>query len=121
MIDIKEDEKAVVINAADVVSIEYSNPDGYGALDQSYVDQGASKTGKLRELLITLVDGRVIAITAMNKDVAPTLVYNPKLDVEREVAQVRGRPLPSVEDVVKNIADGVKAQAARDVDGKTQH
>jgi hypothetical protein len=112
MIRIKQDEKTrnLEIDAANVTGIEYSPVDGCWSAE-ALREIGVSARGKLRELIIRMGDGSVIAITCYSNEDIP-IALNEKLDVEAVVAELNGKPLPTVQD----LADGVEAQLKRDSD-----
>jgi len=108
MININQEGRVIEIRAADVFSIEYC-VDTYSCLDEKYVEQGAPESGHIREVVLKLKDGTAIVIYAMSTEHIP-LVYQSDLDGEALAGALKGKPLPTAQEV----AAGIAAQFERD-------
>jgi|SRR6185437_6637387 len=105
---IKQEGRVVELHLADVFSVE-QRADTYIALDSDFVSQGMPENGHIREVVFRLADGTALIVYAMSTNKIP-LIDNPHLDGEALAGELKGKPLPTVQEV----AAGIAAQFERD-------
>jgi hypothetical protein len=120
MISIKQEGRVVELHLADVFSIEH-RADTYTSLDSDFVSQGMPEDGHIREVVFRLTDGTALVVYAMSNNHIP-IVDSPDLDGEALAGELKGKPLPTAQEVAAGIAAQFERDSqAEDGDEPTSH
>ena len=108
---VKQDAGVLDLNIGGVETIEVSDVDGYSGF---YAMPGYEQ-GCIKEVLIKTATGASVALYLM-AEVADKLTFisKPDLDLEAEVGELRGKPLPTTAEIAQKLADHLKTGAPLD-------
>ena len=107
---VKQDAGVLDLDIGGVETIEVSDVDGYSGCAMPGYEQGC-----IKEVLIKTATGASIALYLM-AEVADKLTFisKPDLNLEAEVGELRGKPLPTTAEIAQKIADHLETGAPLD-------